>query len=366
MKPNRVRAVNLGVAFLPVWAALAVWPAAVPAYGQEAEWKDGNWVTLPVPAKGTPAGEAALIRQEVDKGSNRAAVNDAEKFIKAYPLDPYAEEVLMLAGRAEMARGRYYQAYELFEKQILDFPSGRYFERSLQYESDCAEAFLSGKKRIIWNIFYVPAQDDGLEILKKIVEHAPGSLLAERSLLRTADYHYQQREYPEAIKSYDKYLEVFGHNEKASYAMLQAARASLAWYRGPEFDDRPLLEARQRYVMFAERFPLQADRADVPRILEQIRLSLARKAWTTAAFYERIGRRDAAKYCYRLVLAQYPQTEWATQSAAALLRLGEPTALPTTGPSATSMPATYPTDLPELPPAPAKTDNGSRPRRGGR
>jgi outer membrane assembly lipoprotein YfiO len=348
---------------MPLWAALAAWSVAAVAYGQqEAEWKDGNWVLVAAPAKGTPAGETALIRQEVDKGWNRTAVSDAEKFLKTYSLDPYCEEVLMLAGKAEMARERYYQAYEFFEKQILQFPSGRYFERSLQYEYDCAEAFLAGKKRNIWNIFFVPAQDDGLEILKKIVEHAPGSQLAEKSLLRTGDYHYQQREYPEAIKSYDKYLEIFGRNEKASYAMLQAARASLAWYRGPEFDDRPLLEARQRYTMYAERFPLEADRANVPRILEQIRISLARKAWTTAAFYERVGRKDAAKYCYRLVVAQYPETEWEAKSAVALLRMGEPTALP----SATSMPASEPAGTPEVAPSAAPT-NDARParRRGG-
>ena len=107
----------MGIAVLPVWAALAVWSAAVPAYGQqEAEWKDGNWVLVAAPAKGTPAGETALIRQELDKGWNRTAVSDAEKFVKTYPLDPYAEEVLMLAGRAEMVRGRSYQAYVFFEK----------------------------------------------------------------------------------------------------------------------------------------------------------------------------------------------------------------------------------------------------------
>jgi outer membrane protein assembly factor BamD len=339
MRHNRSTLLALCVA-----AALAAGAGRALAQ-EEYEWKDGNWVKAPAPAKGTPAGECALIRQYVEKGWNRTAVLEADRFVKKYPLEPAAEEVLMLAGRAELARGRYFQAYEYFEKQLNQFPSGRFFERALQHESEAAEAFLAGKRRIVWGIFHLPAQDDGITILGKIAEHAPGSALAEQSLMRIGDYHYQQRDYPEAVAAYDRYLEVFARAERASVAMLQAARASLAAYRGPEFDDTPLLEARQRYQMFAQRFPLQADRADVPRILEQVRASLARKAFTTAEFYERTGRKEPAKFYYRLVMEQYPQTEWEPRSAAALRRLGVPTALPL--PARVEGPATRPTSKPK-------------------
>jgi outer membrane protein assembly factor BamD (BamD/ComL family) len=326
-----------------VWCAAAALGAVAPRAPaqQETEWKDGNWVRVAAPARGTPAGEAAIIRRHVEAGRHRAAVSEADKFVKKYPLDPSIEEVLMLAGRAEMGRQRYFQAYEYFEKQLSQFPSGRYFERALQYESEVAEAFLAGKKRVVWGIFYLPAQDDGIMILGKIAEHAPGSALAERCLMRIGDYHYQQRDYADAVAAYDRYLETFSRAERASYATLQAARASLASYRGPDFDETPLLEARQRYEMFQQRFPLQADRVDVPRILEQIRVQLAKKTFATAEFYERTGRRDPAKYYYRLVVDRYPRTEWESRAAASLRRLGVPTALP-----GARLPATAPSTMP--------------------
>jgi outer membrane protein assembly factor BamD (BamD/ComL family) len=348
MRRDRIGTVGWCVAALPLWAVLAAGSPRALAQ-EEYEWKDGNWVKVASPAKGTPAGECALIRQYVQQGSNRTAVREAERFLKKYPLEPSAEEVLMLAGRAEIARGRYFQAYEWFERQLNQFPNGPLFERALIHDYEVAEAFLAGKKRIVWGIFYLPAQDDGLLILAKIAEHAPGSALAEKSLMRIGDYHYQERDYAEAVQAYDRYLEVFARAERASYAMLQAARASLASYRGTEFDDTPLLEARQRYQMFSQRFPLQADRADVPRILEQIRVSLARKAYTTAEFYERTGRRDPAQYYYRLVMEQYPQTEWEARSASALRRLGVPTALP----GAATIPASAPAASGAERPAPA-------------
>lgn len=350
---NRLTGARVCMAVLAAGAALA--GAAAPARAQNPyELVDGNWIAVAAPAKGTPAGELELIRQYVDKGWGRTACRAVDSFLKKYPADPTAEEVMNLGGQAEMVRGRYFQAFERFNDQILRFPGGPYVERALQRELEIGEAFLAGKKRIVWGIFYLSAERDGIDILNKIVDHAPGSTLAEKGLLRIADYHYQEREYPEAVRAYDRYLEVFGRGEKASYAMLQAARASYANFRGIEFEDTPLLEATQRYRMFAERFPLQADRANVPRILEGIRVTLARKMYATGQFYERVHKPAPAKFYYRLTAEQYPQTEWETKAAAALRRLGEPLPAPGAGgPTVPVVPATMPASAPATLPATA-------------
>jgi outer membrane protein assembly factor BamD (BamD/ComL family) len=150
--------------------------------------------------------------------------------------------------------------------------------------------------------------------------------------MRIADYHYQDKDYPEAVKAYDRYLEVFANSEGAARAMLQAARASHLSFRGLDQDETPLLEARERYQMFAERFPVQADRANVAATLEQIRLTLAHKMYAIGEFYERTHQRRAAKFYYRLVMKEYPQTPWYRAAGAALRRLGE-------NPSAATQPA---------------------------
>src|SRR5664279_714483 len=104
---NRYRVILVFV--LP--AALLLSAAAVMSQ-DEFEWKDGKWVAIPAPAKGTPQGELAQIRQYVDRGEGRAAVSAAEKFLKQYADSPEAEEVMTLAAAGEMIRGRYFQAYE--------------------------------------------------------------------------------------------------------------------------------------------------------------------------------------------------------------------------------------------------------------
>lgn len=308
-------------------ASLAGGLLCATARGQQGyELKDGQWVQLAAPEEGTPEGELSLIRQHVEKRNGRRACRAARHFLERYPDDPACEEVMFLYGQAEMVRGRYFQAYEKFEEQFAQYPNGQYAERALRLEYDVAEAFLGGKRRIVLGIFYLPARDDGLAILDQIVEHVPASALAQKSLLRIADYHYQEQNYPEAAEAYDRFLELFKNSREAPYAMLQAARATYASFRDVRYEDTPLLDARQRFRTFRRLHADEAGRANVDRLLDRIEDTLARKSYETGKFYERIGRITPARYYYRLTVKEYPDTPWDHEARNELARLGAPVA----------------------------------------
>lgn len=304
-----------------VWA----WLVCAPAQGeQEYELKDGKWVPVAPPKKGTAAGEVSLVRQEVAKGHGRRACRAAKRFLKKYPGNPGCEEVMHLYGQAEIVRGRLFQAYEKFEDQLARWPNGQYAERALLREYEIAEAFLAGRKRIVLGVLYMPAKGDGLMILSRIAEHAPGSALAEKALVRIADYHYHDRSYEKAAEAYDRFLALFASSTRAPYAMLQAARATYASFRGVRYDETPLLDARQRFRVFAERYPGEARKANVARTLRRIHLTLAEKTYRTGRFYERIGRKTAAMSYYRRTVKDFRETKWAQKARKDLRRLGHP------------------------------------------
>jgi len=291
------------------------------ALGQEHQWVDGKWVTVPSPVEGTPEGELAIIRTQVHEGRYAQAVRSAKKFVRKYPHHEGAEEAHSLAGDGEFARRRYFQAFEWSEKQIDAFPTGAYLERAIQREFKVAQAFLEGKKRIILGFLPIPAREDGIEIFNRIIEHAPASELSEQSMMKIADYRFQTRKWDDAIAAYDRYLQSFGRAERAPYAMLQAARACFNSYRGPNYEETPLLEAGQRYRMFAEQFPIRADRENVPATIEHIRQLRAQKCFRTAKFYERVRRPVAARHYYQRVLDDFPDTDHHQDAELAIKRL---------------------------------------------
>ncbi len=307
--------------WLPVVAAGLVL-LAVPAMAQqEYEFKQGQWIKLAAPAKGTAEGELALVRQHVDRGRYRSAVVAAQRYLKLYNDPAGREEVMMLAGQAELKRGRWYQGYEWFQKLLEEFPDGRYAAQAQEREFDVAEAFLVGKKRIVLGFLRLPARDEGLEILSRIAEHAPHSPQAERALMRIAHDRFARDEWLDSTDAFDRYLAAFPKGGKAGEAMLKAAEATLRSFAGVAHDDTPLIEAEQRYRQLVQQFPVSAAEAGVDARLEQIRATRADKLLEEGRFYERVGKPQAAAFSYRLVIGTYPQTDAAEQARSALERL---------------------------------------------
>lgn len=296
---------------------------AAPAWGEDEKLvrREGKWVKLAKPAKGTPAGEAAIVRQRVDKRKFRSAVRNAKKFLKRYPAHRLREEVLSLAGDAEMARGRYWQAYQWYEKQISEFPNGDRLERALDKEMAIARAFLAGKKRIAMKVLRLSAISEGIEILQRIAEHVPGTERAELALLAVGDHHFAKGEWKAAAESYDGYLQLFPKSRRAAHARLRAAEATRRSYRGSTWDETPLIEAEQRYKAFAARHPAAARKIGVPKVLKEIRSARAANRYQVGQFYLRTGKRKSAAYYFTLVAREFADTEWAGRARVALAKI---------------------------------------------
>ena len=287
-------------------------------------WKDGKWVPAAKPAEGTPEGELALVRMYLDKERPKSALKAIRKFMARYPNDSRREEIMMLAGQAQMDRGRYVDAYERFNEQMDQYRNGAYYDRAVQRQYEIADAFLKGRKRRTMWMFKVSAIDKGIDILNGISDRVPGTVVAEKALLRVGDYHYDARQVVKAVEAYDHYVKTFPQSprQRLGHAMLRAARARYAQYRGEAFEDTPLIDAQQRFSIYAGRYPEQANKANIPMVLSQIRNALVRRYFASARFYQRVGRKTAAIFYYRKVIAQSAESHWARRAEDALTALG--------------------------------------------
>jgi len=307
----------------------AAWPAsALCAPQQRYEYSQGQWVVRAAAEPEGPEAQVERVRSLVERGHNRQAAKQVKRFLKAHPDTPLREEAMNLAGAAMMNRGLYYQAFEWFEKQIGEFPNGPLLDRALDREYRIGDAFLKGKKRIAMGIFYLPAHEEGLEILQRIAEHAPGTALAEQALLRMADYHRDNRQWEEAVIANDAYVQMFPDRPASPAAMLGAAQATHRTYRGRWWDETPLIEARQRYREYALVYPVRGREQDVQGKLDQITDQRAQKAFAIADYYRRVRRAAAAAYYYRQAQEYFPGTPWAQQASQQLSSLRIPPLAP--------------------------------------
>jgi outer membrane assembly lipoprotein YfiO len=290
--------------------------AGAPAAADEFILKDGKWVAAPKPAKGTVEGELALIRRQIDDKNFKAARAAADMFCKDHPDSSSCEEAMLLGAQAELDNGMYYQAFERLEAMLAKYPNGLFLERALTREMEVANAFLAGKKRIVGRMLRLPAADEGLTILRKIAEHAPGSDIAERAMLRIGEYHFEKKDYRDAADAYDEFLTMNPKSARAPHTMAQAAQAMYESFKGVPYDETPLVEAEARYKTLLAQYPDEARKCRATDMVREIVTIRGERAYETAKFYERTGRPQSAIFYYRQVAEDFPSTVWASEARA--------------------------------------------------
>ena len=302
---------------------------AAPTRAQQEQYRErqtldpdsDEWVDFAREAPAEPADALEQARRYLATGKYRRAY----KLLKKWTADNLDHdryyEGMYLLGEAEFERDHFYQAYEAYEV-VADAAVGELFYQALRREMDVARAFLSGEKRIVWKFLYLPAYDDGIEILDRIWERVPGTDLGERALKHKADYFFEVGDVDLAQDEYVNLAREYPHGRYVQLAMLRGAEAAAAAFPGIRFDDRALLNAQVRYRQVQSAFPAYAERERVADRLEGIRQQRAEKDLDIARWYQRTKQAGAADYYYRLVLKGWPETLAAGEAQSALRAMG--------------------------------------------
>lgn len=334
------------IALLSVLCVTTSALAAAPS----AELRNGKWVTLePTAAAAAPEPEPALDQVEslLNRGTLAAAKKIDVQWIKAHPKTMRARErAVFLLARIEFAAGDRIRAF-YFDDEVMDeFPAGKLFYAALDQQYRIASDYLAGHKDSLLGLPIVGREDEAIEMLYRIQQRSPGSPLAEKSLLRTADYYYADGDFDLARDAYSSYVKNYPRSARVPQVQLRIAFASLAQFRGTAFDAVPLLEAKSKLEDITAAYPDLAADEDVTALLKAINQTLAAKLLLTADFYARTHALVGATYMYRYLLASYPHSPEADRARTALKRMPAD-ALAQPAPQAS---ADY------LPPTPASTD----------
>jgi len=303
--------------------------AAPPGRAQEEQYREREvldpetdaWLAQPVEEETAPGGVLEDAERSLAEGQYRQAYKQLNRWTKENPEHERYLEGMYLLGEAQLKRERFYQAYESYEV-VAENTAGELFYQALRHEMDVARAFLSGEKRIVWKVLRLPAYDEGIEILDRIWERAPGTGLGEAALKLKADYFFAVGDMDLAQDEYVNLAREYPNGRYVQLALLRGAEAAAAAFPGIQFDDRALLDAQVRYRQVQSTFPAYAERERVADRLEGIRQQRAEKDLEVARWYERTKRTGAAEFYYRLILKDWPDTLAAGKARGRLRALG--------------------------------------------
>jgi outer membrane assembly lipoprotein YfiO len=306
------------------------------------ELRGGRWVDAPAPATqaaATADPELDRIEQLIRRRRGREARKPLVRWLKSHRGSPQFDRALYLMSSALYQHGDRIKAFYYLDELMDEYPESSLFYQALEKQYQMADAYLDGHNDRLLGLPILNREDEAIDMLFRIQSRSPGSPLAEKALLRTADYYYFDRQYDLASDAYGFYIKQYPRSPQIAQVRLRQAFSNYAQFRGLKFDANPLVEARAQLMDAIITYPDLARQERLPSFVDKIDKTFAAKLYYTADFYRRTHEPRAAVYLYRYLVVAYPESKEASQAKNWLNRMPQ-WALETPAPGAPNEAAT--------------------------
>ncbi len=255
--------------------------------------------------------------------------------------NPWLPEAYLIRGDAKVALNDEYEALYDYEKIIKDFTSAPQFPLALDREYAIARKYVRGMKKKWWFGWRVEdARILGEEMLIRVNERMPSSVLAEKSMMELADFYYRERDLKLAAEAYDIFLTNFPQSDLRERAMQQRVYSYIARFKGPEYDASGLIEAKALIGQYSGKYPVEAEQAGLSdALVARIDESAAAQLYETSEWYIKKGDPVSARLTLKRLIQAHPGTVAATKAVEDMLARGWLKAPPTDAASTSAAPA---------------------------
>jgi outer membrane assembly lipoprotein YfiO len=267
----------------------------------------GGWHLTTAPTT-QPIHDETLDRAEqmMQHGQVGPAKKVVVGWLKSHKDSPIRDRAVYLLGECNYLVGNRTLSFYNFDELLDLYPDSRYFYPALQRQYDIADAYLKGYKNRFLGLPIIDAHIEATEMLYRIQQRSPGSPLAEKALLRVADYYYSNGEFDVAADAYAAYIRGYPRSPHLARVRLRQAFSALAQFRGVRYDATPIIDARQQLQDLQAAYPQLAEEENISAIVQRIDKALARKLLDIGDYYRRTSKPSAAVYYYRYLIGSYP------------------------------------------------------------
>jgi outer membrane assembly lipoprotein YfiO len=244
------------------------------------------------------------------KDYKRASV-EFEKLVKNYEYSEYAANAQYHAGLSYDNMGKYYIAFQNYQKTIDNFPHVSNIDEIIARQFNIANMYAAKSNPKVLGTDIMTSYDRAIEIYKKVVDNAPFGKLADEAQFRMALTMKDAGLYDEATVAFQKIMDDYSSSrfyEQARYEMANSAyKASLK----PAYDAAPTDKALKAFEEFTSATIDKRLNEEAQKTIKRLKNKVAEKSFMTAEFYERQKHYASAIIYYQDVINKYPDSSFA-------------------------------------------------------
>ena len=254
-----------------------------------------------------------------DKKDHGTALKAARRVVRAWPLSDYAPQAQYLVGRCYEARGQDEKAFAQYQKILEKYPKSENVKEVLERQYEIATRYLQGQWFKLWGyIPLYPSMDRTAVMFEKIVKNGPYSDVAPRAQLRVGAAREKQKQFPEAVKAYERAADRYADRPViAADALYRSGIAYRKQAATAEYDQSMAGKSIAAFTDFITLYPDDKRVSEARRIISSLKDEQARGNFSIAQFYEKRKRWSAARTYYNEVvnlLLDKPDSSLATQA----------------------------------------------------
>ncbi len=276
--------------------------------------KTDSWILEKTPEPGSPEAQLAGAAKQLALGEYKDAMRLVSIWMERHKYHPLMGEAHLIHGDALFEQRYYYESLFDYEIVARDYYGTQAAIAANEKELEIATMFANGTRKIIWGMRIADATDEAEELLIRVQERLPRSILAEMAAAELADLYYRRKQMKLANDMYLIFVENYPESELIDKAKARLIYTRLATYRGPSFDDAGLMDARKELVRLNYSNERLANTIETTALITRIDESLGQKLLHTAQWYLKVNNPIAAEYTVRRLLQKYPQTAAAIEA----------------------------------------------------
>lgn len=259
--------------------------------------------------KDTPGEQFNWAMRFFENQDFKRSEQEFTRLVSKYPDSDLAPEAQYYAGRSFEELGKYYFAFENYQKTVENYPHTGRMDELIEREYNIAGIYQAKDAPRLMNLELNVSLNRAITIYKKVIENSTFGKYADQSYFNMAQCYRRARKYNEAVDAYDRLITDYPQSSLIEESKYELAATMYEASLDPEYDQESTDEALRKFERISRTTAIPSIAKEADQAINVLKGRKADSVVKIAEFYEKQGKYESAIIYYRDVIEKYPDSE---------------------------------------------------------
>jgi len=284
----------------------------LPSYTSYAFWvwtpKTKKLINPKYAAKDTPEEQFRWAMKFFEEKDFKRAAEEFVRLTTYFKDSDLAADAQYYAGRSYEADGKYYFAFQAYQKTIEVYPFSKRIDEVIEREYIIGNLVYKKHTAKLMGKELMTELDRACEIFQKVKENAPFGEYADKAQFMIGECYKKAEQYNEAKKAFQKLVDEYPKSELVDKARYEVAQTTYLASLRPDYDQELTDEAIKEFKRIANESGTSEITKEAKEAITMLEDKKAESLFNTAKFYEKQKHYKSAIIYYREMLNKYPRS----------------------------------------------------------